>query len=237
MGQHILLALLLLLGAGVSALSRQVVTFENTGFVLAGPNFALDIILDAHDPAAVHIAARSFADDVQRITGSQPRLRNGTVDFVGDGKHQAIVVGTIGSKLIRQVERARWSGTEGQKVISSPESLKGQWESYEVEVVDQPLRGLDDALVVTGSDRVGRAITPIFSPSPSTAQNKHPTVVLLYRRANIINSKDKSASKLISARGHLRSVHFDRAIRYLPLHPFLQYPRSVTRLPLFPASW
>ena len=167
MGHRILLALLLSLAAGVSALSRQVVTFENTGFVLAGPNFALDIILDAHDPAAVHIAARSFADDVQRITGSQPRLRNGTAEFLGDGK-QAIVVGTIGSKLIRQVERARWSSANGQKVISSREPLEGKWESYEVEVVDQPLRGFDDALVVTGSDRVGRAITPIFSPSSST---------------------------------------------------------------------
>ena len=237
MGQHILLALLLLLGAGVSALSRQVVTFENTGFVLAGPNFALDIILDAHDPAAVHIAARSFADDVQRITGSQPRLRNGTAGSVGDENHQAIVVGTIGSKLIRQVERARWSGTDGQKVISSPESLKGKWESYEVEVVDRPLKGLNDALVVTGSDRVGRAIPHISYPSTFVAQNRYPTVVLLLLRANIIKSKDTSASKLTSARSHLRSVHSDRAIRYLPLHPLLQHPRSVTRLPLFSTQW
>jgi len=140
------------------AASRQAVTFENTGFVLAGPDFALDIILDAQDPVAVHIAAKAFADDIKRVTGSGPCIKNATELGSETKGRRAVVVGTAGSRLIREIHKRLNAAGEGseQKVITTGHSLERQWESYEIEVMKHPLRGIDEALVLTGSDRVSQ---------------------------------------------------------------------------------
>ena len=144
------------LARGVTSLGeKQVVTFDNSGFVLAGPNFALDIILDAQDPAAVHIAAKSFADDIKRITGSRARIVNGTKGRNNEHGRNGIVVGTVGSRLIRSLSSGpSGDGQTGQMVMRGTSDLKGQWESYEIGVQRVLLPGVDEALVIIGSDRV-----------------------------------------------------------------------------------
>ena len=102
--------------------------------------YSIPILLDSQDDVAVHIAARTFAEDVRRVTGLKPALYN---DTLPTEIHSAIIVGTIGSKAIESLS------------IQSHVDLKGKWESYDARVISKPLDNVKEALVVAGSDRVG----------------------------------------------------------------------------------
>jgi hypothetical protein len=130
----------------VSALgTRQpCINFQSdTGFLIAkNDGKSAVILLDSMDSPAVHIAANSFADDVQRVTGTRPQLYN---DTMPSGGIQPIIVGTINSKLMQSIQ--------GASNITS--SLTGKWESYWTGVLDHPMNGVKQGLVIAGSDKRG----------------------------------------------------------------------------------
>jgi hypothetical protein len=101
------------------------------------------IVVDANDWAGVHIAVEALADDFERVTSTQATVLNytgGSVDVDGP----AILVGSVGnSSLIQQVEDFNTTG------------LEGQWETFITAVVDSPIDGVDQALVIAGSDKRG----------------------------------------------------------------------------------
>ncbi|KAL7419426.1 hypothetical protein Q5752_006264 [Cryptotrichosporon argae] len=103
-------------------------------------SYALPLLLSSNEDPAVHIAAATFARDVYKVTGVHPHIFNDTLP--ADVK-KAWVVGTVASDVIAQVGG------------SVKDDLKRKWESYDVRVVDRPLKGLDEGIVVTGSDRRG----------------------------------------------------------------------------------
>ncbi|ORY30028.1 hypothetical protein BCR39DRAFT_598553 [Naematelia encephala] len=104
---------------------------------------ATPLLLDSQDDIAIHLAAQTFAHDVYRVTGLQPDLYN---DTLPSGIHNAVVVGSAGSKLIGGIHENEYVGQL---------ELKGKWESYDVRVVERPLHGLNRGLVIVGSDRRG----------------------------------------------------------------------------------
>ncbi len=104
-------------------------------FCIADTAGASTIFVDADDYAGVIRAARDLGDDVRKVTGtSAPVLLSRKYNTGG------IVVGTIGkSRLIdRMVTRHKLDVSE----------VKGQWESYVIDVVD-------GNLVIAGSDKRG----------------------------------------------------------------------------------
>ena len=103
--------------------------------------YATPLLLDSRDDVAIHIAAETFADDVRKVTGLKVALYNDTLP-----RHikSAIVVGSLESRVVQDVQNVDLSG------------LQGKWESYDARVMPKALHGLDEALVVVGSDRVGR---------------------------------------------------------------------------------
>ncbi|QEC42592.1 glycosyl hydrolase 115 family protein [Pseudobacter ginsenosidimutans] len=114
-------------------------------FPLAGSNNAAPLFFDAGETKVIGIASKAFADDVQRVTGLRPAIRN---DQQPVAKY-AVIAGTIGqSNLI-------------DKLISSKkisvDSIRNKWETFLIAVVDQPFAGMEQALVVAGSDRRGTA--------------------------------------------------------------------------------
>jgi hypothetical protein len=114
-------------------------------FVLASDHFTANILVDPDDSKTVLLAAGLFADDVERITGHKPGVKNHMDDLSSD----CVLIGSIeGSGIIKKLIR------KGKIDISE---IKGKWESCLIQVVNNPLPGIDRALVIAGSDRRGTA--------------------------------------------------------------------------------
>lgn len=97
------------------------------------------------EATVVKKAAAMFVDDVERVTKKKPSL---SFSKKVSGKRM-IVFGTLGNspfidKLVKQ-------GKLNAKAIANG------WEQYLVQVVKNPAKGIDEALVVAGSDKRGTA--------------------------------------------------------------------------------
>jgi hypothetical protein len=104
-----------------------------------------DVYVDAGDEMVVKKAAALLTEDIERVTGKRPTLVN-EVNKLG---RQAVLVGTLGKSGV--IDSLVKSGKlDGSK-------LNGQWESFALQTVEQPLPGVDRALVIVGSDRRGTA--------------------------------------------------------------------------------
>jgi hypothetical protein len=126
----------------VSAIGgKQCLTFntDNDPFVIADHGSLVPIITDSSDSASIHLAAATFADDLERVTGSRPGVYN---DTVPDWAQRVVMVGTVSSGLLAGLDKR---------------GLEGQWEAYNIRVVDSPVDGVESALVITGSDKVCRS--------------------------------------------------------------------------------
>jgi hypothetical protein len=132
----------------------KVLTFtsSNTALTLASAQHLLPILIDSSDAEAVHIAVSTFADDVMRVFGARPEVHT---DSLPEGTSCAILAATVGSAIMRKVRGKAASQQTGQKPLRAEgDELEGKWEAFDVRVVDQPMQGLGEALVIAGSDRV-----------------------------------------------------------------------------------
>ena len=112
-------------------------------FILAGGKTVAAIFVETNDERAVLRAAGDLADDFAQVTGTKPEIVN---QFSPD-KKIGVIIGTIGkSKIIDRLAAEGKLATNG---------ISGQWESHVLQVVKNPLPGLDTALVIAGSDRRG----------------------------------------------------------------------------------
>jgi hypothetical protein len=111
--------------------------------VLATNNSVAPIFLGTNEDRAVVRAAADLAEDFGRVAGLTPSLQN---DFSG-GWTNWIIVGTLGrSGIVDQLAADKKIDVTG---------VSGQWESYLLQVVRNPLPGVGRALVIAGSDRRG----------------------------------------------------------------------------------
>lgn len=112
-------------------------------FAVAQAGAAAPIYVDSSDYTGVVRAARDLQADVARVTGVTPQL----VHEAGAMGAAPIIVGTAGrSALVDRLAR------EGKIDVSG---LAGKWESFFLQVVEQPLPGVARALVIAGSDKRG----------------------------------------------------------------------------------
>ncbi|HEY4060589.1 MAG TPA: glycosyl hydrolase 115 family protein [Puia sp.] len=107
---------------------------------------ATSIYVDANDHWLVKKAASLLQDDIERITGTRPTLLT-TLPVTHTSR--LVIIGSLDSSATIQ----RLAGSH--KIPS--EKLKGKWEAFAVQTVQKPLPDIDDALVITGSDRRGTA--------------------------------------------------------------------------------
>jgi hypothetical protein len=120
-------------------------SFSKDDFILAADNSVADILLDSKDNKTVLLAAGLFSDDVNRVFGQKPAIKFNAGSVAG----RCIIVGSIEeSRTIRDLVR--------RKVIDVSE-VKGKWESCLIQVVENPVKGVEKALVIAGSDRRGTA--------------------------------------------------------------------------------
>ena len=113
---------------------------ENNTFSLVGAC----IYTDLNDHELVQVAARHLQDDIEMITGYKMPLvhkqpKKGNVIIIGSDDQ---------STVIRKLEE---SGKINNKLI------RNQWENYRIQTIEKPYRRIQQALVITGSDRRGTA--------------------------------------------------------------------------------
>ena len=104
---------------------------------------AATIYLDKGDFPGVLRAAGDLQADVERVSGVKPELKT---EGVPTGK-TAVIIGTLGkSPLIDGLVKAGKIKTD---------TIAGKWESFVITTVSRPMPGVDQALVIAGSDRRG----------------------------------------------------------------------------------
>lgn len=112
-------------------------------FTLIKEGIPVRIIVDNNEDVAIKRVAKSFAEDLKRVSGTQSEVI--TSDKLEAGSH--VLIGTIGnSKSIDEL-------IQQEKLDVS--DILGQWEAFKVAVVDKPWPGVKNVLVIVGADRRG----------------------------------------------------------------------------------
>ena len=108
-------------------------------------NSATTIYTDKNDDWLIQKSASLFQNDVEMVTGKKPDISN----ELPSKANNAIIIGTIkDSKLIQQL-------IQSKKI--NVDSIKNKWESYQVQIIKNPFKGIERALVIAGSDKRGAA--------------------------------------------------------------------------------
>ena len=117
---------------------------NNSAMPIAVNGKVASIYYSAMDANVVEVTAEALRADIQRVTGLQPEISTDAPQASA-----AILIGTIGqSPLINQLIEA------GKIDVSE---IEGKWEAYTATVVNNPLSGVEQGLIIAGSDRRGTA--------------------------------------------------------------------------------
>lgn len=114
-------------------------------FPLVSDQTVAEIFVANDDWKVVRIAAGDLALDVERVTGRKPVLKQ-TPEGLAEN---AVLVGTLGRSPV--IDRLVKDGRLDVK------DVQGQWESFVITTVVDPLPGVARGLVIAGSDRRGAA--------------------------------------------------------------------------------
>ncbi|MDP4208159.1 MAG: glycosyl hydrolase 115 family protein [Bacteroidota bacterium] len=118
---------------------------EKVGFPLATGEKVASIYFDSSDDASVKKTAQLFAKDIERVTDKLPKIISTKSEF----KEYVIIVGTVEkSRMIKELVRSKKLNVD---------QLRNQWERYTIKTIDNPFKGVKQALVIAGSDRRGAA--------------------------------------------------------------------------------
>jgi hypothetical protein len=112
-------------------------------FPLLQDGKAATLCLDKSDYAGVLRAASDLQADVERVSGVKPELNTDGVP----SSRVTVIAGTLGKSALID------SLVKGGKI--KIDTITGKWESFIIATVTQPLPGVDQALVIAGSDKRG----------------------------------------------------------------------------------
>jgi hypothetical protein len=113
-------------------------------FPVAAVNEVATILYDSADDSLIQIVANLLAKDVEMVSGNKPGISTSV-----DAAKNVILIGSIGrSAMIQEL-------IKGKKLNVT--KLQNKWEAYQIQVIKAPFKGVDQALVIAGSDRRGAA--------------------------------------------------------------------------------
>ena len=111
-------------------------------FTLIENGKPVQILADEADKSGVQIALKALQKDFKAVAGQEAKVIYDAAGISG----KPVIVGTIDSKYIAQI-------IKGKKI--DKKELQGKREKYIMTVVSNPLKGIDEALVIAGSDMRG----------------------------------------------------------------------------------
>lgn len=101
------------------------------------------ICVDENDDWLVNKAASLLQTDIEAVTRKKPEISS-TIS----SQKNVIIIGSLKSSLINHLIK--------EKKLNVDE-LKGKWEAFKLQTVSNPFKGVDNALVIVGSDKRGTA--------------------------------------------------------------------------------
>lgn len=111
-------------------------------FPLTAGNASAPLFVSEDDYAGVIRAAKDLQHDITSVTNVAPAF-----SMAKPTGRQVVIIGTIGhSQLIDGLIAAKKLNVQ---------SIRGKWENYVLQVIDKPLPGVGQALVIAGSDKRG----------------------------------------------------------------------------------
>lgn len=118
---------------------------KSSSFALADKKNTPTIYFDIHDAQVVAETSTLFAADIEMVSGTRPSVS--TSEKIN--KNTAVIIGTLGAnKMIGQLIKAG-------KI--NAETIRGGWEQFTIQTVQNPFPNVRQALVIVGSDRRGTA--------------------------------------------------------------------------------
>lgn len=122
---------------------KIVIADKQDAFVLAEGSFVTPLLVDDQETVAVKRSATALRQDINRVTGIMPVAFS---QLTGDAKNR-VIIGTIGHScyIDQLIKEGKIDGTQ----------LKGKREKFLIQTVQQPFPGVDEALVIAGSDKRG----------------------------------------------------------------------------------
>ncbi|MGA9408629.1 MAG: glycosyl hydrolase 115 family protein [Bacteroidota bacterium] len=112
-------------------------------FALSSSGVSAPLCVSSRDYAGVLLISKQFAGDIERVTNAKPPI---FTDSIPSSK-ELVVIGTIGKNP--------WIDTLISRKKINVEGISGKWETFVIQVVEQPFAGVDRALVIAGSDKRG----------------------------------------------------------------------------------
>jgi len=112
-------------------------------FAVSSPTERASLLINSSDFPGVVRAFRDLQEDIMKVTGRRPEIY---YDRVFPAKN-VIIAGTLGkSELIDKLVA---------KKMINPAELIGKWEKFIIKTVKKPFPGIDNALIIAGSDKRG----------------------------------------------------------------------------------
>lgn len=127
--------------------AQNFITQKNTGedFPVATASQTASIFVDSNDDWLVHKAASLLQSDIEMVTGKKP----GIVSSLSSSAKNIIIIGTInGSSTINQLIKEKKINVDG---------IKNKWEAFQLQIINDPIKNIENALVIAGSDKRGAA--------------------------------------------------------------------------------
>ncbi|PRY52776.1 glycosyl hydrolase family 115 (putative glucuronidase) [Arcticibacter pallidicorallinus] len=141
---HILLLLLPCLAFSQISV-RHTLNKNNSSYPIVGKNDVATIVYSSSENILVKKSVDFLAGDIESVSGKRPSVSTATKTQ----EKYPIIVATVGNNdLIAELV--------AKKKINV-DVLKGQWERFIIQTVDDPFPGVKKALVIVGSDRRGAA--------------------------------------------------------------------------------
>jgi hypothetical protein len=127
------------------AYDSSIVSFQPTDgyFPLSVNGQPVPLYISSEDDPGVIRAMHDLQRDIRKVAGSEPGLSTETLPETA----RLVIAGTIGQNPL--IDRLIAEG----KINTS--DIEGRWETFALEAVPAPVDGIDEALVIVGSDKRG----------------------------------------------------------------------------------
>ena len=119
--------------------------YDSGFFSVVSSKHATSIYVDLMDRWLVHKAAELLQQDIRMLTGFKPEI----ISTLPLSAENLIIIGSLdSSEIIKRLSAEKRINTE---------NLKGKWESFQFQTLNNPEHGINKALIISGSDRRGTA--------------------------------------------------------------------------------
>ena len=114
---------------------------EAKDFKLSESGKSTPLFISSKDYPGVIRALKDLQSDIKKVTNAEPAISFDNLPK----ENELVIVGTLGkNEIIDQL-------VSDKKL--DVKNIAGKWESYLIKVVENPIPGIEKALVITGSDK------------------------------------------------------------------------------------